>query len=236
MRVRTVIVLVLIGVLVASAQAQETPRPRRRSGGRGGSHSSLLGLLRHEEVQKELKLKDEQIAKIKKIGEQFSAEMRKQSAELQKIEDREQRRAKYTELAAQYDQKSREQLGKVLAREQMIRLYQIRTQARSVLESLTNKYVVGKLKLTDEQKKKLAEIAKAMQAKRSKLFGSSRDANREQRAKAYEQYRKMRSDADKEALAVLTEEQRKAFTDMQGKKIELRTRRSPQRPAQPAKQ
>jgi len=220
MRVRTVIVLVLVGMLVASAQAQEAQRPRRRSRGGGRSRSSLLGLLRIEQVQKELKLKDEQIAKVKKIGEQFSAEMRKQYTELRKIEDQAKRRAKYTELAAQFDRKSREQLGKVLAREQMIRLYQIRLQTRAVLDSLVNsKFVVEKLKLTDEQKKKLAELAKTARAKRSELFGSMRDAS-----------------TDKEALAVLTEAQRKGFNDMKGKKIELRrpqrgTRRPAGRPA-----
>ncbi len=103
----------------------------------------------------------------------------------------------------------------------MIRLYQIRLQVRAVVDSLASRYVAGKLKLTEEQKEKLAQIDKDVQAKRSELFSSMRDASREQRSAAYEKYRKMRSDADDKALGLLTDEQKKAFEEMKGEKIEL---------------
>ena len=234
MRVRSVLVMALVlgAAFVAAAQGQDQPPQRtRRGSARGPSRGSLLGLLRLEQVQKELKLNEEQLAKVKKVTEELTAEMRKQSTALREIEDREQRQAKMTELADQYDQKAREKLRDALAREQMTRLFQIRMQVREVLESLTSKYVADRLKLTDEQKKKLAKINKDVQAKRSELFRSMRDASQEQRTEAFQKYRKIRSDADKEALAVLTAEQNKAFEEMKGKKIELEMRRGQRQPA-----
>jgi Spy/CpxP family protein refolding chaperone len=233
-RVRSVLVMALVlgAAFVAAAQGQEqAPQRSRRGSARGPSRGSLLGLLRLEQVQKELKLNEEQLAKVKKVTEELTAEMRKQYTALREIEDREKRQAKMTELADQYDQKAREKLRDVLAREQTMRLYQIRVQVRAVLESLTSRYVADRLKLTEEQKKKLAKINKDVQAKRSELFRDMRDASQEQRTEAFQKYRKLRSDADKEALAVLTAEQNKAFEEMKGKKIELEMRRGQRRPA-----
>jgi hypothetical protein len=48
-----------------------------------------------------------------------------------------------------------------------------------------------------------------------------RDASQEQRRETFEKYRKIRSDAEEQALAVLTEEQKKALEEMKGKIIEL---------------
>jgi Spy/CpxP family protein refolding chaperone len=235
-RVRNVFVwamaLVLAAAFVPVAQGQEqAPQRTRRGPGRGLGRDSLLGLLRIEQVQKELKLNEEQVEKVKKVSEEISAEMRKQYTALREIEDREKRMAKMTELADQSDQKAREKLRDVLTREQTTRLYQIRMQVRAVLDSLSNRYVAGKLKLTEEQKKKLAQINKDAQAKRSELFRDLRNASREQRTEAYQKYRKIRSEADKAALDVLTAEQKKAFEEMKGKKIELEMRRSQRRPA-----
>jgi len=215
-------VLMLGAAFVIAADAPTTRRARRRSG-RRGRRGSLLGLAGIEQVQKELKLKEDQIAKVKKISETLRAEMRKEYTELRKIEDRAKRRAKYTELAAQFDKKSREQLRKVLAREQMIRLYQIRMQVRAVTDSLASKYVAGKLKLTDDQKKKLAKIGQDSRTKRYEVYRSMRNANEKKRTEARKKLQAMREDADKKALEVLNADQKKAFEAMKGKKFEFKT-------------
>jgi len=220
------IALMLGAVFIAAVESQAAEEPRRRSG-RGSSRSSLLGLLRLEQVQKEMKLSEEQTTKVQAIVEKLRAEMGEQYTALREIEDRQKQREKMTELRDQFDGKVREQLGDVVEREQMIRLYQIRLQVRAVVDSLANRYVAGRLKLTDDQKNKLAEINKDVQAKRSELFSSMRDASREQRSEAYQKYRKIRSDADEKALELLTAEQKKAFEEMKGEKIELQTGRGP---------
>ena len=86
----------------------------------------------------------------------------------------------------------------------------------------------GRLELTDEQQKKLAEIDKDMQAKQSELRSGMRDATQEQRREVFQKLRKLRSDADEKALGLLTAEQKEAFEKMKGEKIELPTRRGRQ--------
>ena len=218
------IALMLGAVFIAAVESQAAEESRRRSG-RGSSRSSLLGLLRLEQVQKEMKLSEEQTTKVQAIIEKLGAEMREQSTALREIEDRQKQREKMTELRDQFDGKVREQLRDVVEREQMRRVYQIRMQVRAVVDSLANRFVAGRLKLTDDQKNKLAEINKDVQAKRSELFSSMRDASQEQRSEAYQKYRKIRSDADEQALGLLTAEQKKAFEEMKGEKIELQTGR-----------
>lgn len=213
-------------VCVSAAQAQQ-----RGGAGRGfGSRDSLLGLLRVEEVQKEMKLTEEQTAKVKEVVEKLRTELREKSSALEEIEDRGERREKMTALSDEFDGKLREQLRDVIPREQMMRLYQIRLQVRPVLESLANERVAGRLQLTDEQKSKVAEISKDMQAKQSELYGKMRDASDEQRSEIFQKMRTLRSEADKKALGVLTEEQKKAFEEMKGAKFEMPEREGRRRP------
>ncbi len=140
--------LALGAALAASATAQ-APEGQRR--GLGMGHDSLLGLLRIEQVQTELKLSDEVAARVTELRETLGAEMREQFAALRDIDDQQQRRAKMTELSAEFDGKAREQLREVLSQEQMRRLYQIRMQVRPAVDSLANRRVVGRLQLTEEQ-------------------------------------------------------------------------------------
>ncbi len=100
-------------------------------------------------------------------------------------------------------------------------------QVRPVVDSLANKFVASRLKITDEQQKKLAEIAKETQAEQSKLFSGMREATDEQRAAAFQKLSKLRSEADEKALAVLTAEQKEAFQKMKGEKFELQMPRGP---------
>jgi len=120
-------------------------------------------------------------------------------------------------LRDQSDQKVREQLGDVVEREQVMRLYQIRMQVRAVVDSLANRYVSGRLELTDDQKNKLDEINKAVRAKQSEVYATLRDASDEQRSEVFQKLRKSRSDADAEALALLTAKQKAVFEGDEGR-------------------
>ncbi len=222
-RIRSLLVVVLALTLGAAFVTQV-----QAQGFGGRNRGSLLGLLGIEQVQKELKLNDEAVASVEKLSEKIRGEMTEQYSAAREIEDREKRSAKYAELRDQYDRKAREGISDVLAREQMMRLYQIRMQVRAVVDSLESRYVARRLELTDEQKEKLAKINKDAQAKRSELFGSMRDASDEQRREAFAKYRKLSTEANEQALGLLTAEQKKAFEDMKGEKIELPSRRSRQ--------
>jgi hypothetical protein len=177
-----------------------------------------VGLLSLEQVQKELKLTEDQLAKATAIGEKLRTEMREQFAGLRDIQDVQERRAKMTELGDQFDEKARGQLRELLSREQMMRLFQIRTQARGAVWALNNTRVAERLKLTDEQKKKAAELQKATQDKMFEAFSQMGDLSQEERR---EKFTKMRSEAEEKALALLTAEQKEAFEKMKGAKLEL---------------
>ena len=219
------VMVLFIGAAFAFAVQAQAPEGSRRSSERGFSRGSLLGLLRLEQVQKEMKLSEEQTAKVKEVVEKLGTEMREQYTALREIEDRQQRTEKTTALSDEFDGKLREQLRDVVPREQMMRLYQIRMQVRPVVDSLANRRVAGRLKLTDQQKQKVAEISKDSQAKQSELYATMRDATDEQRSEVYQKLRQVRSDADEKALGVLSAEQKAAFEEMKGEKIELEMRR-----------
>jgi len=226
--------------LLAPAQAQrpggrqkpnqEGPgagRPRMRVGGMMGRFGggNLAGLLRLEQVRNDLKLTDDQTAQLKEVNEGLQAEMREQFAGLLEIEDREKRREKMAELVKQRNEKVHDKLTKVLSQEQMIRLYQIRLNIIGVLEGLSNEHVAGKLKLTAQQKEKLDGVRRKVQATRREMFqgmrGASREERREQREKMRDKFRKLQDDANEQALAVLTKDQKAEYEKLKGEKFEL---------------
>jgi Spy/CpxP family protein refolding chaperone len=215
----------VLGAIASGADAEQGGGRGQRGFGRGTMRGSLIGLLTREEVQKDLNLSEEQVTKVKELGEQLQAEMMQNFTAVQGIEDKDKQRARMMELATQSDRKTRDKLSDILKKEQMARLDQIRLQVRSVVESLTDKDVAGELKLADAQKEKLSQINKDLQTKQAEMLGGMREASREQRTEAFQKFTKLRADADKEALDVLTAEQKQAFEKMKGPKIELEMRR-----------
>lgn len=228
-RVRSSLVLATVCVLVTALLGVTRAQAAEGRGGSGffGRGGSLVGLLNMEQVQKELKLNEEQVGKVREVGKKLFAEMREQYAGLGKIEDREKRMAKYTELRDQMDRKAFGQLRDVISSEKRRRLFQIRTQVRGVVATLGRERTANRLKLTDEQKKKVAEIDKATRQKQSEAFQGYRDLSQEERGKRFGQLRKIRQEADKQAVALLNADQKEALKKMQGKKFEFQPR-SPQ--------
>ena len=72
--------------------------------------------LRMEQVQKEMKLSEEQTAKVKQVVEKLGTEMREQYAALREVEDRQQRMEKSAALSDEFDGKLREQLRDIVPR------------------------------------------------------------------------------------------------------------------------
>ncbi len=219
----------LLGVALVGDAFAQTSRSGRREFGR--TNGSFLGLLHLESVQKELKLSDEQKAKLKEVGEKIGAEIRQQYAAAREIEDQQKRREKYTELGKQFDEKAHAPVREVLSREQMSRIYQICIQVRGAVCGLNNRYIAGRLELTDEQKKKAAELEKATLEKAfaayselrilSELRNLSDEERREKFAELREKVGKIHSQADEQALGLLTAQQKEAFEKMKGEKFEL---------------
>lgn len=179
----------------------------------GGAAAQFMGfpitfMLQHNPaLQKELKLTEEQLAKIKeltpKIQEKFKADFEK----VQKLDEKE-RPAKQQEVAKAMRQETFKALADVLKPEQMKRFKQIDLQQRGD-RALNDEEVQQSLKLSDEQKSKIKSI---------------REAHREAFAKGMKEnpmefnkkIQAMNKETSEKVKGVLTDEQKKALQELMG--------------------
>ncbi len=165
--------------------------------------SSLLGpFLSSPDVQKELKLSDEQISKLKdaigKVVEKYQADMG--NLQRMSLEDRQKKIKAYTE-------DSNKAIAGVLDAKQWKRFKQLQWQLGdgwSLLDSDLRK----ELKLSDEQKKKIDGILNGAQRKSDEMLKGGETSR--------EKYQALYLDAGKRAKEVLTEEQQKNFKELKG--------------------
>ena len=198
-------------------------------GGAGGGPTLLEaagGLLRSEEVQKEIELLDDQKAKLKAMGDELREEMQKQGEKLRDL-SQEERGAKFAELRKEYAAKVTTKLNEVLLPHQMERVKELAVQ-RLGLMALGDPEVQEKLKITDEQKEKMKAVRESMMTSAREMFGnreSLRDMDEDARRKRMEEMRekfgKLRSEVEGKALDILTSEQKGALEKMKGKKFEF---------------
>jgi len=209
-------VVMLLGALLAS-QAEAQSRGLRRG--------SFLGIAGAEQVQKELKFSEEETEKIKKLSETLRKEMGEKYAELRKIEDSEERHDKMHEMRDAFEEKARKGIHEVITDKRMIRIYQIRLQLRGDLFGLNHKWIAGQLKLSDEVKKKLAELDKATHDKVSEAYSGIRELKEEERRKKWGEIRekigKIRAEANKAAVAMLDDEQKKKYEGFKGEEFKI---------------
>jgi len=215
--------LLLTAALLAAATVLFANKAEAHPHGlRGGS---FLGIAGSQQVQKELKLSEEEVKKVKELGDKLGKEMREQFGKLREIEDRQKRREKMTELRKGFDEKVRSGVRKIVSGEQMRRIYQIRLQIRGDLYGLNNKWIAGRLKLSDDVKKKAAELDKSTKDEMYKLYTGLRDLKEEERRKKYAEIRekgaKLRADADKKALEMLNDEQKEQLQKFKGDEFKI---------------
>ena len=228
------IVAGVLAIMVATslmAQAQDdTPKKRKKRRSRVPNQIVVLGggggsaLIRMPRVQEDLKLTDEQKTKINEAFKGIN-----QAGDLRQLSGLtpEERRAKFRELMQKGREKQKEFQKVVkgtLSTEQLTRLEQIGIQSRGSA-ALFDKKVAGKLKLTEEQTKKMGKARNDATRKRvalSKKMSSGEIGQQEFR----QEMAKLQPEMDKAIRAVLTDEQKESFEAMQGKKIDLPIRRA----------
>jgi Spy/CpxP family protein refolding chaperone len=215
--------LLLIGSVTYSAFAQQNVR-RMRGFGRTG----MLGVLMMEQVQDEIKLTDDQKAKVRETSEKIMEGMSDKMSALREVEDGAERMKKMEELSKEIDRQAYEQLQGVIERDQAMRFYQVYMQIRPALDVLSHRMIVERLGVTPEQQEKLAAVKKESEQKAAELMEQMRDMDREQRGEMMQKFRQQRTETNEKAIAVLTEEQQKQFEEMKGEKFELQWRRRPQ--------
>jgi Spy/CpxP family protein refolding chaperone len=205
--------LIAAGALALPADAQER---QRRGGGPGGPGGSMLD---NPQVQKELKLTDEQVSKVKNIVKEIREKHQDDFAKLRDAAP-EERREKFMELRKTVQEETHKALAdaKVFNPDQEKRLHQLELQTQVMFQGpqvFTDAKVAGELKLTDDQKEKLKTLAQDFNKEREEL---------RQGGPGPEMFQKMAA-LTKESMekvnAVLTEDQKKTWKEMTGAPFEM---------------
>ena len=183
-------------------------------GGRGGFQMGGPNMLMFEQVQKELKITDEQKAKITQA---FEAARPPQGTNFQNLTDEERAEMR----------KKGEEAGKTaiatLTPEQSDRFKQMQLWVQGSRALVDNADLAKELKLTDDQKGAVKTIVDESDKKIGELMRNSfqQVASDEDRAKAREQMATMRNETDAECMAVLTDAQQATLTKLKGPKFQL---------------
>lgn len=231
------------------AQGPERGQREGRGGGRfgrGGPGGGMFGggmfggfgqpnqfvFLGNPAVQEELGLSADQKESAQKLIESYFADQRKEMEQSGidftsfrdlSQEEREKKmsefRQKQAETAKKLNEKFSPKLAETLKAEQAKRLKEIALQSAGVM-ALREADVAKTLKLSDEQQQNLAKVFDAADAELRRSFGRRGEGENDFQAR-FEQMRKAGEERDAKALAVLSEEQRKAFDELKGKPFDL---------------
>lgn len=207
-RIRMCAALVMVSFVltaVSSGMAQE--KGKRPQGGRTGFGGGSL--LTNENVQKELKITDDQKKKI----EDIMVAARPSGGTNFRDLSREEAEKAFAEFQLKA-QEARKKAEAILSPEQVKRLKELTVQSQGA-NALTTPEVAAELKLTDDQKGKLQGISDDYSAKRRDLFGGG-GFNQETRDKLTA----LTKEQDDKSLAVLTADQKTQFEKMKGAKAD----------------
>lgn len=203
--------LALAAWLSAPAQAQ---RP-------GGGMMGGGALLANKDVQKELKLTDEQIEKAEKAAAEMRAKMAERRQELDGLEGQE-RQEKMASFQKEMAAESKKLSDELLKPEQAKRFEQISLQTEFRMrgpQALLGAEVQSKMKLTDEQKAKLNDLGEDLQSQRRELFQAGQGGDRQEMMTKMQALQK---ETAEKVMAMMTEDQKTAWKELTGEPFEIR--------------
>jgi len=233
MKMSRVLVVCVALVLVVGAAASAQDQKGRRGGGfgfgRGGLGQSLVGLAAQESVQKDIGLSADVVTKVGTLNAEYRAAVQKENEgnpfpqgirDLPEAE-RTAKMAEYTkkanEITAKLNTEYTPKLQAIVGADSIKRLKQIQIQAQGGA-ALSNADVVSELKISDEQKKKIADLVAEYATKTQGLFGQGTDPT-----EALAKQRELNTERDGKLVAVLTAEQKEKFTALKGKAFDVTT-------------
>lgn len=219
---RSALGLMVCALLASSVWAQDQERGRRGRGGFGGGFGRG-GLLTNDQVQKELKLTDDQKEKI-----QETLRSGREGFDFRGLRElpEDERRAKLDEFRKKAEE-ARQKSEAVLTPEQAQRLMGITLQVRGN-SALSDPEIAKAVNLSEDQVSMLKTINDETSKKRRELFQSGRSQEREERQKLREQMDQLEKDSEAEIQGLLTDDQKAQITKLKGEKFELE-RRQPRR-------
>jgi Spy/CpxP family protein refolding chaperone len=197
----TVVLVAVSGLSSVKAQP-----PGGGPGGFGfGFGGGLADVLRREDVQKELELLDDQVEKLRQLGESQRDRMREKFAGLQDV-PREDRMEKARELMRKAQQDTEEEIGKILLPFQMKRAKQLAFQIRmrgGATRAMLSDPVAEELGLTESQKERIRTKAEQLEEELRKKIAE------------------LRTQAQDELLKELTPPQQAQWKEMVGDPFEF---------------
>lgn len=192
-----------------------TPAWAQGRGGFGGGGAVML--LANESVQQELKLDSGQAEKLRQLGQELGQKAREQFSSLQDLQGDE-RRQKMEELTKTLNEEVRAALKGTLKAEQITRFEQISRQQMGI-RAFADSGVVSALKLTDDQKSKLKDIAQEIDQKRRDLFQDAQNGG--DRQAMFQKMTALTKEGTEKATALLTADQKKSWEELLGKPFEV---------------
>jgi len=183
-----------------------------------------LMLMRGEAVQKELDLNDEQKKAVGDLASQMISQAMEIMSGLQDLTD-EERKEELPNVMKMVNEKGKELQGKVdkvLNPKQAVRMKELSIQRRDA-GALQDDEVIDALKLSDDQKKQLADVRDAAAKKQEEVMKTifSAGGGGVDRAAIGKQMQALQKELGEKILAVLTSQQREQFEKMKGEKFEF---------------
>ncbi len=219
--------LVLRMILVAAmAVATLGTVSAQRPGGGGFVPSAYGAVGTSEDLQKELKISDEQKTKLKEAMEPINkkrTELRGQGGQQQTDEQRKER----TEKMAKLTEETKAAVGTILNAEQAKRLGQIDYQMMGIA-AYSNADVQKKMSFTDDQKETVKATVEAYQKDRTELMKDApprgqqpSDEDKKKTADLRKKVAALSKEAEEKIAESLTADQKKIWTDMIGEKVDV---------------
>ncbi|MCB0826371.1 MAG: hypothetical protein KDC26_09295 [Armatimonadetes bacterium] len=231
---KTLLTLIAVSVLAIGAVAPASAQGRGQGGGQqggggqgrgqgggfGGQRGGMMGggasvaqLVGRADVQKDIKLTDEQKTKIEKINADAQAQRQAMFEEMRNGGgggDRQAMMSQFQKMQEDIDKK----VEAVLTAEQKTRITQIKVQLQGARALMDNK-IQNELKLSVDQKKKIEDLrAKQQQAMQEVMRRvQDQEIQREDVGPLMEKNNKI---MDEELMKVLNDDQKKVFADMKG--------------------
>jgi hypothetical protein len=191
-----------------------------RQGRGGGMMAGGLRLLAVKEVQEELKMTQPQIDKIEGKQQEVMASMQEvfQGAGggggFQNLSPEERQK-----LMAKVQEVQTKAVNDILDATQQKRFRQLELQQGGLNMAVARKDVADQLKITDEQRQKIGEIQRGLMEEMQSLRqggGGGQDATPEERQKMNTKRAEIQKAANDKALALLTDTQKKTWTELTG--------------------
>ena len=184
-----------------------------------------LPLLNLEQVQKELKITEEQKEKIaefqKELREKIEAQEFPSQLDDLSREEREKRVAEVVEKRKELVAEAEENLEEILKPKQATRLGEIALQLRGV-DGLKDKDVAEALDLSEEQVAKIGDAIAWEREEQRKLFQSRKEGGeRPDQKELMKKMEQIRTKAEAKALEVLTDAQESKYEKMKGAAFKL---------------